>query len=78
MTEIEADWRALADDLESHGVPAKRAEVVAMAATGHSYRAIADCEGIGVSSAGGVSNYVDDYREQLTDAEWLAANGPDI
>lgn len=79
MPESEADdWRTLADDLQAHGVPAKRAEVVALVAAGHTYRAIADREDIGVSNAGGVSNYVEDYREQLADAEWLAGNGPEV
>lgn len=76
MAETDADWRALAADLNEHGVPPKRAEVVALVATGHSYSEIADRDDIGLSSRGGVSNYVEDYREQLADAEWLLANAP--
>lgn len=78
MSETDAEWRTLADDLQAHGVPQKRAEVVALVATGHSYSAIADRDDIGVSGRGGVANYIEDYREQLADAEWLAENGPEI
>jgi hypothetical protein len=78
MAETDTDWRSLADDLEAHGVPPKRAEVVALVATGHSYSEIAERDDIALSSRGGVSNYVEDYREQLVDAAWLVEHAPDV
>lgn len=68
----------LAERLVEHGVPEKRARVVALVAAGHSYREIADRDDVGVSVPGGVANYVADYRQQLEEAVWLAEHGPEL
>lgn len=77
--ETAADWEELASQLhEQGGVPERRAQVVAMlAATEMSHAAVQ--EELGLSSRGQVSNHVRRYREEdVSQAEWLAENAPEI
>jgi len=79
MSETAAeDWRELADELhERGGVPERRAEVVALVATGHSYSETA--AELGLNSRPNVAQHVKRYREEdVPAAEWLAEHGPEI
>jgi len=78
MTDEPTDWEALADELhEQGGLPERRAEVIALVATGHSHAEAADK--IGYSSSGSISNHVERYREEdLAQAEWLVEHAPDV
>lgn len=74
MTE---NWRELAEKLFQHGVPKRRAEVVALIERGRTHAEVADELGLSNRSAVGV--HVDRYRNQdLPDARWLAENAPEI
>lgn len=72
----ELSWREEAAVLADHGVPERRAEVVALAARGFGPTAIADR--LGVSSRGSIVNQLQRYREQRENAAWLAEHGPDV
>ena len=77
--ETEADdWRALAVDLWTEGgLPAKRARVVALVATGHTHAETA--ERLNLNSRSEVSTHVARYRDDdLPDARWLAEHGPEL
>lgn len=69
------DWRAVAAQLHAHGVPERRAEVVALVANGHTHQEVADELDI---ERANVATHVRRYREELADARWLAENAPDI
>jgi orotate phosphoribosyltransferase-like protein len=75
MTE-DTDWRDAADRLADHGVPYKRAEVVALVDAGFTHAEIVD--ELDMSSRGAVSNQVKRYRENRANAEWIVAEGPEI
>lgn len=67
----------VAAELAAHGVPERRAHIVALAAeTDLTYEGIADR--LDVASKGSVGNQVREYRETRRNAEWLAEHGPDI
>lgn len=85
MTETETEtegepgtgWRALAADLETHGVPERRAQIVALRAhTDRTYQEIADH--LGLESKGSVGNQIQTYRETRENAQWLATHAPDV
>lgn len=70
-----ADWRDVATALQAHGVPERRAEVVALKARrGLSHREI--CDELGIKGPGNVTDYLDAYREQVQNSQWLADNAP--
>jgi len=76
---MEADtdsWESLAEDLQRHGVPERRAQVVALVATGHTHAETQ--ETLGLSNRGNVGKMVGEYREQLSDVEWLADHAPEL
>lgn len=76
MSETTEDWQALAADLQSHGVPERRAEVVALVATGRSH---ADTkEELGLDHRSNVATHVARYRKEREDAEWLSEHGPEV
>jgi DNA-binding CsgD family transcriptional regulator len=72
------DWKQLADHLhERGGVAQRRAQVVALIATGHTHEETKEI--LGYSSMGSISNHVERYRAQdRPEAEWLAEHGPEI
>ena len=75
----EADgWRNLAVDLWTEGgLPAKRARVVALVATGRTHAETA--ERLGLSSRSEVSTHIARYRDgDLPEARWLAEHGPEL
>lgn len=78
MSQADEDgsWESLADQLRAHGVPKRRAEIVARVAHGASYREVADA--MGIESHGSVGNQIDEYRETLDNSEWLAEHAPDV
>ena len=70
-------WRDLAAEMETHGVPERRAQIVALLAeTDLTYQEIAD--ELDVTSKGSVGNQVRAYRQERESAEWLAENGPEV
>lgn len=69
-------WRALADALEAHGIPRRRAQVVALIADGASHSEVAD--ELDLAGRGQVWNHVDAYRDDLENAAWLVEHGPDV
>ena len=80
MSEAEdpEDWKRLADQLhERGGVAQRRAQVVALIATGHKQEETKEI--LGYSSMGSISNHIERYREQdRPEAEWLSEHGPEI
>jgi FixJ family two-component response regulator len=71
------NWTDRAAALHDHGIPEKRAKVVALIAAGRTHAQVA--EELGMSNRGEVSVHVTRYRnEDKANAEWLAANAPDI
>lgn len=74
----EDDWRELADALhEQGGVPERRAEVVAVIATGHTHREAVEM--LDLPGRYNVSTHLDRYRDSdLPEARWLAEHGPEI
>lgn len=74
MTE---SWRELAEKLSQHGVPKRRAEVVALIEKGRTHAEVAD--ELGLSNRSAVAVHVNRYRNQdLPDARWLAENAPEV
>jgi len=74
---VAGDWEALAADLQAHGVPDRRAKIVAQVArTNRTYQEIADA--LGTDSKGSVGNQVREFRQQVENAEWLADHAPDV
>lgn len=71
-------WEDLAERLQERGgLPRRRAEVVALLATGRSHADVQD--ELGLSSRGQVSNHVARYREDdVPQAEWLAEHAPEV
>jgi transposase len=80
MSEAEdaEDWKQLADQLhERGGVAQRRAQVVALVATGHTHEETKEM--LGYSSVGSISNHIERYRNQdYPEAEWLAEHGPEV
>ncbi len=79
--EQHANWQARADELHAHGIPERRAAVVAMVEAGLTYREIAAELGFGSDNddESQVATHVKLYRtEDLPNARWLAENGPEI
>lgn len=77
MADAQQSWENLAETLSDHGVPERRAEIVALAAqTDLTYQQIAD--ELDVESKGSVGNQIREYRDAMDDAEWLAENGPEV
>ena len=72
------DWRELAERLHEHGgVAQRRAEAVALVATGRSHEEAK--EAMGTSSTGSISNHIERYRnEDIPEAEWLLEHGPEL
>ncbi|SEW06566.1 hypothetical protein [Halobacterium jilantaiense] len=61
--------------LRSHGVPDRRAEVVALRERGLTYSDIVDATGDrGPNHRGDVSKHLQAFNEQVENATWLAAN----
>jgi hypothetical protein len=62
-------------ELRRHGVPERRAEVVALRERGLSYADIVDATGgRGPNHRGDVSKHLQAFNEQVGNAKWLAAN----
>lgn len=62
-------------ELEDHGVPERRAEVVALRERGLSYSDIVDATGDrGPNYRGDVSKHLQKFNVQVGNAKWLAAN----
>jgi len=74
--EMQAEWRGTASQLQSHGVPERRAKIVALIEAGYTYSEVADK--LGVESKGSVGNQVKEFRQSVADAMWLVDNTPDI
>lgn len=75
-TTSEADWRELAEDLQSEGdIPERQAQVVALIEAGLTHQETADEIGI---ERGNVSTHVRRYRETRETADWLAEHGPEV
>lgn len=71
------DWQERGEQLECHGVPKRRARIVALAEQGNSHQEIAD--ELGLSSRGSIYNQIEKYRdEDRPNAEWLAEHGPEV
>lgn len=71
------NWIELAEELSEHGVPQRRAEVVALVSNGRTHAEVAD--ELGLSNRSAVAVHVDRYRNQdLPDARWLAENAPEV
>lgn len=74
---MSTEWKSLADKLSQHGIPERRAEVIALIETGRTHTEVAD--ELGLSHRSSVSVHVDRYRNQdLPDARWLAENAPEV
>ena len=70
-------WRDLADKLSRHGIPKRRAEVVALIEKGRTHAEVADELELAHRSA--VSVHLYRYRNQdLPDARWLVQNAPEV
>lgn len=72
------NWREVAVELWTEGgIPAKRARVVALVASGRTHAEVA--EELHLNHRGEVSTHVSRYRSKdLPNARWLAENGPEI
>lgn len=71
------NWRQMADKLSEHGVPQRRAEVVALLSSDHTHADVQ--ETLGLSNRSEVAVHVDRYRTQdLPNARWLAENAPEL
>jgi len=71
------DWTELAAELSEHGVPQRRAEVVALVRHGRTHAEVAD--ELGLSGRSGVAVHIDRYRNQdLPNARWLVENAPEV
>jgi len=77
-TDTDTGWRELAEQLQAQGgVPPRRAEIVALVATGHSYEDIR--QRFDYSGKGAVGETVRRYREEdLEEATWLHEHGPEV
>jgi DNA-binding CsgD family transcriptional regulator len=71
-------WKQLADQLhERGGVAQRRAQVVALIATGHTQEETKEI--LGYSSRGSIANHIERYRkEDRPEAEWLLEHGPEV
>jgi hypothetical protein len=78
MSEADGEeWERLAARLhEEGGIPERRAEIVALVATGHTHAETK--ERLGLSSRGNVGRAMVEYRQRRAEAEWLAEHAPDI
>ncbi len=62
-------------ELEAHGVPERRAQVVALREEGLTYSEIVDATGAeGPNHRGDVSTFLKKFNEQVHDARWLVEN----
>jgi transposase-like protein len=76
-TADDTDVDDLADALAGHGIPERRARIVALLAeTEMTYEEIAD--EMGVASTGSIWNQVSEYRETRENALWLAEHAPEV
>lgn len=77
MSEGETDdWKAVRESLVNHGIPERRAEIAARVDAGQTYREVA--EKMNVDSHGSIGNQVEEYRQDIDDADWLHENAPKI
>ena len=71
------DWMQLAGDLSNHGIPQRRAEVVALISHGRTHAEVAD--ELGLENRSAVAVHIDRYRNQdLPHARWLVKNAPEV
>lgn len=71
------DWRERAADLQEHGIPERRAQVVALIEQGRTHSEVAD--ELDMNDRSNVWHIVEKYRtEDLPNAKWLATHGPDV
>lgn len=79
-TKPKPQWGERADELNCHGVPEQRANVVALRELGLTYAEIAAELELGSNNndRSQVSRHLKYYREQRRNAEWLVANTPKI
>lgn len=68
-----------AEQLRRHGVPERRAQVVALRERGLTYSEICEWTGeAGPNNRGDVSRHLQRFDEQLADAKWLAENAEPV
>jgi len=66
-------------ELEAHGVPERRAEIVALREQGLTYSEIVEATGSrGPNHRGDVSTHLQRYNEQIQHANWLVENAPEL
>lgn len=71
------DVAELAEDLTAHGVPERRAKIVALASkTDLTYQEIAT--ELDVESKGSVGNQIREYRRTIENGRWLVEHAPDV
>lgn len=77
MSEAEPrSWQDRAAELQAHGIPERRAQVVALIEAGHTHTETAEI--LEMNNRSTVSVHVAEYRDQHADIEWLAEHAPDI
>lgn len=77
MSEAETEsWQDRAAELHAHGIPERRAQVVALIEAGYTHSETA--ERLGMNHRSTVSVHVREYRDQQADIEWLVEHAPDI
>jgi len=69
-------WQDRAAALQAHGIPERRAQVVALIEAGYTHTETA--EALEMNNRSTVSVHVREYRDQFDDIEWLAEHAPDI
>jgi len=66
-------------ELEEHGVPERRAEIVALREEGLTYSEIVNATGSrGPNHRGDVSKHLQRYNEQVNQARWLTEHAPPL
>lgn len=67
-------WRKRAEQLEKHGVPPRRAEVVALIEAGKTHSEVKEILGLNYRS--NVGTHIGKYADQWENLEWLLENAP--
>jgi hypothetical protein len=69
-------WEVRAEQLESNGVPTRRAQIVALLEDGRTNTEIVE-EIDEINAKSNVSTAKSDYQDQFEESEWIAGFGPD-